>query len=239
MRAGRGEIRVFAKYGEWEADAKVELAPRVGLLMLRPERFILEPGEEFRLDLVVRNEGNSCLREGWASIEYVKGIRVLDPRKKKPIPLVRPGREALVSWRAKAGKVEALDALAGATVRWEEEAKSAEAKVFVLRCLPEALKRLPGRLGPFKLALMATDVAGLQTERARLLFPRTKFGFGTALLQVRRQGEWETVAKTLSFARLTFKPPGGKRVDKGRSSRTNLGELGGSPQGSSRRKTPR
>lgn len=212
LRVGKASVRILVKHGEWEDESEVELSPKLEACMLRPERFILQPNEEFTVSMVIRNNGTSCADGITASIQNAKGIKLLELVKKR-FPLIRPGKEAIVSWRARAGSDEMLDAFAEAKVNIMGEERTVRAHMLILQGVAQ-LGDLATGDGPFKATVKATSVVGLQSKHARLIFVRTKFGYGMASLQVRRHANWETVGKMPYLARLVFISPNGGRVEK-------------------------
>jgi hypothetical protein len=212
LRVGRTSVRISVKHGEWVDESEVGLSPKLEARMLRPERFILQPNEEFMLSAIVKNEGTACADGVTASLQNLEGIKLLEPEKKR-FPLIRPGKEAIVSWRARAINEEMLNASVEAKVDFMGEEKTMRAQMLILQGAAQ-LRDLATGDGPFKATVKATSIVGLQSKHARLIFVRTKFGYGMASLQVRRHTGWETVGKIPYLARLVFVPPNGERVER-------------------------
>jgi hypothetical protein len=147
--------------------ASYQLLPKISLL-IAPARPIYLVGEKPKLNIRVKNEGRKDSSEGVISLTIGKETQQI------PLPTLKVGEERNLS--VELSPLKEIGLLKGkANLRSGEVQSSKQFSLITLKDLPKT---------------------GLSLElfNSRLLFPKTPFGYGIAILQHKNKGNWEDVA---------------------------------------------
>jgi hypothetical protein len=190
-------VTVPAAKGEPPA-AEFRLEPKLLVVQLRPQRFILAPGEETLVEAVVRGDGTAICSGVTGTLTAGPALKVTrGPR--KPVDVL-PGREATVTWRVKA---------LHQAPRCELNATLTSAGAGLGNCASSVVVGGPPQTAPDEAgAQVRGDAAWLQGGALRLVTYRSEFGFGIAEVQV-KDGSWRTVARIPAAGRIVVRTAAG------------------------------
>jgi len=182
-----------------QASAEFRLEPKLLVVQLRPQRFILAEGEETAVEAVVRGDGTAICTGLTGKLTSASDAVQIVAGPEKPVE-ARPGAEAVVTWRVKAVRQTPVCGLSAQVTSANAGGGEASSEV-VIGARPLVAPDKPG-------AHVDGNTAWLQGRDIRLVVHRSSFGFGIADLQVKKSG-WETVARMPHAGRVVAMPAGG------------------------------
>jgi len=194
MRDREGRIQVHIRAGESRAAAYLALAPQLELEPLQPACCILGTRETIDLALKVTNRGTASVRNLKARLHLGPQL-VLKDTTVRPIVRLLPGRSHQFLWRI-------------ATVRqtpgtWARARIAADNAAGGTR----RTELMIGGLAPDRQPLILQHPGGT----ARLVFPKSNFGYGIISVQRLQKGRWQTIGRMPFLSRLTYEDRRGSR----------------------------
>jgi hypothetical protein len=208
-RAKPSELRVKVELPGCEQEASLRLRGALAVEGLVPDVFALLVGEETTLRLWLVNEGGAFVEDIEATLELPPPLRLLSERSHARLAALAPGRREALTWTIRA-QAPHPNALAKATVRLRGRNKGEVQTRLVIADNPDDQRmrfvRDPDKPRQPRLAI-------LQSEKVRLVFPTSRYGYGLGLMQVRRDGKWATLAVMPQLSRLVYETRRGERVE--------------------------
>ncbi len=174
-----------------QASAQFRLEPKLEVVELRPQRFILAVGEETVVEAVIRGRGTAICRDVRGELGVDRWLKLSD-KSAGPIE-VAPGQEQTLKWRVKALQQVPYVGLEAYVTTPTGVNPPIDAHL-VIGPPPKEAPDQPG-------AHIQGDTAWLQGNGIRLVLHKASFGFGIADLQV-KSDTWKTVARIPRAGRL-------------------------------------
>lgn len=168
-------IRVRATGGAAPASASLSLKADLAEAWLEADRFILWPGEETTVSLVVENNGTAAAHDLRASLKVPSEMEVVGKAEAGPVS-VAPGARERVAFRVRArGQTPG----AWVTCSWQAGAdrdESLESEIII-------------GAKPPKHDAAPDDAARVGSSTFDIIFPRNEFGYGIGWIYTRPGGD--------------------------------------------------
>lgn len=203
LRDREDSIRLSAKSeAGWETDSELKLSPSLQM-ELKVRQFILAPGQNGALSLVITNKGTAFAKDISSRITLPDNLKLLDASEKR-LDSLAPQSTATLSWQIKALK-ESKKETVGLELSTPGERRVFTADVIIGAPSPSSIPPLPSPSASLK-----DGLAILSNENIALIFPRSSFGFGIGEIRVKQGKEWKLVGKIPYLARLIYSLAGEK-----------------------------
>ena len=192
-----------------ESRRRLQLRTTLTAEGLVPDVFALLVGEETEVRLWLVNEGDTIIENIDATLETPPPIKLLNERPEAFRRALAPGRREALTWRVRADAPHPNAALR-ATVRTRRAGRHDLQARLVIAENPSD-RRMRFVRDPDKQRQPRSAV--LESSKARIVFPPSRYGYGLGLLQVRRDGRWRTVGVLPQLSRLVYRTKRGRRVE--------------------------
>jgi hypothetical protein len=175
LRDRKDAIGLRVTGGALPASSRLELAPDLSEAWLQTEQFVLWPGRETRLSLVVMNDGTAAARNVRASLDLPAEVEAIGTTTGM-LELALPKVEGRLDFQLKARQQTPSARVAGMWASGTGEAGHAETH-FVIGAPPPRPEAPP------------RDAARIGCRSFEIVFPRSEFGYGIGWLFTRPGGE--------------------------------------------------
>lgn len=185
VRSRQAVVHIRVSGGVIPASASLKLSPDLRNVWLETQQFVLWPGKETTVSLVVENEGTAAARNIRASLRLPPELEAVGETQ-ATLALALPGRESRLAF-----KVRARKQTPGAVIecQWTAGDKSGEATSRVVIGAPAPK---PGSA--------PADAARIGCGAFEIIFPRNEFGYGIGWIFTRPDGELVAVMPYLARA---------------------------------------
>jgi hypothetical protein len=169
-----GAIGLTVTGGAAPCAASLPLRPQLEDVRLETEQFVLWPGKQTAVRVLVENTGTAAAQGVELTLSLPPEVVAVGPTR-RTLEVVAPGTQSRVEFAIRAVKQTPLTAL---RCRWAGEGKSGEVGTELVIGAPPPT---PGRL--------PRDAYAVSCASCDILFPRNDFGYGIGWIYTRPGGE--------------------------------------------------